>query len=111
MGGSELVEGRLLAAVRVMHAQEQHAGDVDLEALQVWGRAPPLGVAIERKAIRTLIGLGILALTSFPTDIEQDESDLANEISHNHRVAIQFRLLKKQLLLDSIKGLKARYPT
>lgn len=108
------MEGRLLAAVRLMHAQDAtELLDVDLEALQVWGhQTPPLGLTNERKAIRTLIGLGMLALTSFPTVIEEDESELVKgDISENLRLAIQFRMLKKHLLLDTIKGLKAKYPT
>lgn len=113
LGGTELVEGRLLAAVRVMHAQDpMELLDVDLEALQTWNQSPPLGVLNERKTIRTLIGLGMLALASFPTEIEEDQSELVKgDISENHRLAIQFRMLKKRLLLDTIKGLKARDPT
>lgn len=113
MGGTELVEGRLLAAVRLMHAQDStDLLDVDLEALQVWGQMPPLGVVNERRAIRTLIGLGMLALTAFPTVIQEDESELVKgDISDNLRVAIQFRMFKKHLLLETIKGLKAKYPS
>lgn len=113
MGGPELVEGRLLAAVRLMHAQDStDLGDIDVEALQVWDQTPALGITNERKTIRTLIGLGTLALTSFPTVIQEDENDLGKgDIPENLRLAIQFRMLKKHLLLHTIKGLKARYPT
>jgi len=112
MGGPELVEGRLLAAVRLMHASDSDSTDVDLEALQGWDSTPPLGFTNERKAVRTLIGLGMLALTSFPTEIEEDERELLKAgVSENLRLAIQFRMLKKQLLVETIKGLKARYTT
>ncbi|KAG0606715.1 hypothetical protein M758_9G162400 [Ceratodon purpureus] len=113
LGGTELVEGRLLAAVRLMHAQDSNTLiDVDLKALQIWDRTPPLGVMNERRAIRTLIGLGMLALTAFPTVIQEDESELVKGgISDNLRIATQFRILKKHLLLETIKGLKAKYPS
>ena len=107
------MEGRLLAAVRLMHAQDStDLLDVDAEALQAWNRTPPLGVMNERRAIRTLIGLGMLALTAFPTAIQEDESELVKgDISDNLRIAIQFRILKKHLVLETIKGLKAKYPS
>jgi hypothetical protein len=113
LGGTELVEGRLLAAVRLMHAQDStDLLDVDLKALQGWDRTPPLGVTNERKAIRTLIGLGMLALTAFPTAVQEDERELfKGGISDNLRIAIQFRILKKHLLLEIIQGLKAKYPS
>ena len=105
------MEGRLLAAVRLMHAQDStDLLDVDLKALQGWDRT--LGVTNERKAIRTLIGLGMLALTAFPTAVQEDERELfKGGISDNLRIAIQFRILKKHLLLEIIQGLKAKYPS
>lgn len=113
LGGPEHVDSRLLAAVRVMHAQD--VADIStkhLQELQKWGPANALGFDNERKVLRTLMGLGLLALTNFPTTIAEDEILLErSDLSGSLCLAIQFRMYKKKRLIDTITRLQRELQT
>lgn len=109
LGGPELVEGRLLAALRVllvndMKAVEKH----DLDTLKSLSAEAPLGVANEVAAFRTIIALCVIALGHFPTKIMEDESLLKKGVSISSELAIQFRIEKKSVIIDVMRNLTKR---
>ncbi|XP_077236037.1 rubisco methyltransferase family protein isoform X2 [Tasmannia lanceolata] len=109
LGGSELVDGRLLAALRVLLASDvatiqQH----DLNTLKSLSVEAPLGVSNEIAAFRTVIALCVIALGHFPTKIMEDESLLKQDISSTTKLAIQFRIQKKSMIIDVMKDLTRR---
>ncbi|XP_030499723.2 uncharacterized protein LOC115715072 [Cannabis sativa] len=109
LGGPELVEGRLLAALRVLLASdvtevEKH----DLKTLKSLSAEAPLGVANEVAAFRTMIALCVIALGHFPTKIMEDESLLKKGVSSSTELAIQFRIQKKSVIIDVMKNLTRR---
>ncbi|KAG9444464.1 hypothetical protein H6P81_015804 [Aristolochia fimbriata] len=109
LGGPELVEGRLLAALRVLLATEaetvQKHGLDTLKSLSV---EAPLGVANEIAAFRTIIALCVIALGHFPTKIMEDESLLRQDVSSLRKLAVQFRIEKKTMIIDVMKELTKR---
>ncbi|KAM6562105.1 hypothetical protein CsatB_022103 [Cannabis sativa] len=109
LGGPELVEGRLLAALRVLLASdvtevEKH----DLKTLKSLSAEAPLGVSNEVAAFRTMIALCVIALGHFPTKIMEDESLLKKGVSSSSELAIQFRIQKKSVIIDVMKNLTRR---
>lgn len=110
LGGAEIVDSRLLAAVRVMHAKAvDHTDIIDLKALQEWGSSSILQFVDEIKVIRTLMGISMLALANFPTNISEDIAILRKgDVSENLKLAIQFRIVKKELLIETIRNLQVK---
>lgn len=110
LGGAEIVDSRLLAAVRVMHAKDVDRTDIiDLKALQEWGSSSLLQFVDEDKVIRTLVGISMLALANFPTSISDDIDILhKGDLSENLKLAIQFRMVKKELLIETIRNLQVK---
>ena len=110
LGGAEIVDSRLLAAVRVMHAKDVDRTDIiDLKALQEWGSSSLLQFVDEDKVIRTLVGISMLALANFPTSISEDIDILhKGDLSENLKLAIQFRMVKKELLIETIRNLQVK---
>lgn len=110
LGGAEIVDSRLLAAVRVMHAKDVDRTDIiDLKALQEWGSSSFLQFVDEDKVIRTLVGISMLALANFPTSISEDIDILhKGDLSENLKLAIQFRMVKKELLIETIRNLQVK---
>ncbi len=111
LGGKDQVDCRLLAAVRLLYAEDgSKIRSMGVEMLQSWD-APTalLGLANECKVLRTLVGLCMLATAPFPTSISEDQ-DLLNrdDISENIRLATEFRTNKKQLLINTISSLQLR---
>ncbi|BBN19866.1 hypothetical protein MPTK1_8g14370 [Marchantia polymorpha subsp. ruderalis] len=111
LGGPDIVEGRLLAALRILYAADvSELRHQDLEQLQQWGSKPPLGFANERNVLRTLAALSALVLTrSFATTVEQDRASLGTlEHSSNQQLTMGYRLEKKQMLLDTVEKVMDR---
>ncbi|KAG6551561.1 hypothetical protein Mapa_006984 [Marchantia paleacea] len=111
LGGPEIVDGRLLAALRILYAADaSELRHQDLEQLQLWGSQPPLGFANERNVLRTLAALSALVLTrSFATTVEQDRALLETlEYSSNQQLTTGYRLAKKQMLLDAVEKVMDR---
>ncbi|XP_057750307.1 uncharacterized protein LOC130968847 [Arachis stenosperma] len=109
IGGEDVVEGRLLAALRVllsssMETVQKH----DLNTLKSLSAEAPLGVANETAVLRTLIALCVIALGHFPTKIMDDESLLKQGASGSTELAIQYRIQKKSVIVDAMRSLSRR---
>ncbi|KAE9613893.1 putative chromatin remodeling SET family [Lupinus albus] len=104
IGGQEIVEGRLLAAMRVLLANDMEtAPNYDLNTLKSLSAEAPLGVANDIAVFRTLIALCVIALGHFPTKITDDVSLLEQGVSGSNELAIQFRIQKKSLIVDVMR--------
>ncbi|XP_014631554.1 actin-histidine N-methyltransferase [Glycine max] len=109
LGGQETVEGRLLAALRViLSTNVETMQKYDLSILQSLDAEAPLGVANEIAVFRTLIALCVIALGHFPTKIMDDESLLKQGASGSTELAIQYRIQKKSVIIDVMKNLSRR---
>jgi histone-lysine N-methyltransferase SETD3 len=112
------LDARLLAALRVLNAT--NAKEIDNSAIQglgAWDK--PLSVKNEITVLKTLTGLVAIALSSFKTTLDQDVELLAGlgggggeeeeeEELNNMRLAIQFRMAKKKLLLEALQTVRKR---
>ncbi|TYI51423.1 hypothetical protein E1A91_D12G175300v1 [Gossypium mustelinum] len=109
IGGPELVEGRLLGALRVLLSNDREMVQrYDLSVLKSLSAEGPLGVANEVAAFRTIIALCVIALGHFPTKIMDDESLLKQGVSVSTELAIQFRMQKKSVIIDVMRDLTKR---
>ena len=109
IGGPELVEGRLLAALRVLLANDKEAVHKhDLSTLKSLSVEAPLGISTEVAALRTVIALCVIALGHFPTKIMEDESLLKQGVSGSTELAVQFRMQKKSVTIDAMRDLTRR---
>lgn len=109
LGGQGLVDGRLLAALRVLLTRDREAVEkLDLDSLMSLSADAPLGLPIETAALRTVIALCVVALEYFPTKVMQDEAILKGDISNSMQLAVQFRMQKKLLLIDVMRKLTQR---
>ncbi|TXG57040.1 hypothetical protein EZV62_018353 [Acer yangbiense] len=109
LGGLEVVEGRLLAALRVLLASDvETVRKHDLNTLKSLSAETPLGIANEVTAFRIIIALCAIALEHFPTKIMEDESLLKQGVSANSELAIQFRIQKKSVIIDVMRNLSGR---
>ncbi|CAI0387765.1 unnamed protein product [Linum tenue] len=112
IGGQEPVEGRLLAAVRVMLTSDREMVEKhDLSTLMSLSSDSdaPLGTATEVAALRTVLALCVIALGHFPTQMMEDESLLKKGVSSaTSELAIQFRIQKKALIVDVMRDLTKR---
>ncbi|XP_041014878.1 actin-histidine N-methyltransferase isoform X2 [Juglans microcarpa x Juglans regia] len=109
LGGPELVDGRFLAAVRVLLASDMDTVHKhDLNTLASLSAEAPLGIANEVAAFRTIIALCVIALGHFPTKIMEDESLLKEGVSGSTELAIQFRRQKKYMIIDVMRDLTRR---
>lgn len=110
LGEPELVDGRLLAALRVLISSDlESVQKHNLDTLMVLGDGePPLGATVELAALRTVIALCVISLEHFPTKIMQDESVLKTVVSPATQLAVQFRMQKKLLLVDVIRKLSQK---
>ncbi|KAH7278672.1 hypothetical protein KP509_38G051800 [Ceratopteris richardii] len=110
-GGPKLVDGRLLAALRVLYAQDSDYDSVqqrNLSELQMLDGAP-LGDVIEKKSLKTLVAICALLLGHFPTSITEDENILKKiDLTEAGRLALEYRVAKKKLLVDCIQALSRR---
>ncbi|KAL5760923.1 hypothetical protein ACOSQ2_019761 [Xanthoceras sorbifolium] len=109
LGGSEVVEGRLLAALRVLLASDvETVQKHDLNTLKSFSAEAPLGIANEVAAFRIIIALCAIALEHFPTKLMEDESLLKQGVSAASELAIQFRIQKKSVIMDVMRNLSKR---
>ncbi|XP_030514243.1 actin-histidine N-methyltransferase [Rhodamnia argentea] len=109
LGGSDLVEGRLLAALRVLlESESESVQKHDLSTLKSMSAEAPCGIATEVAAFRTIIALCSIALEHFPTKIMEDESMLKKGVPDTTKLAIAFRIQKKSLIIDVMRDLSRR---
>ncbi|XP_071690895.1 uncharacterized protein [Rutidosis leptorrhynchoides] len=109
LGGAEVVEGRLLAALRALLANDAETVEKhDLTTLKSLSTEAPIGLANEISTLRTLIALCVIALNHFPTKIMEDESILKNGVSPSTELALQFRIEKKSVIIDAMRNLTKR---
>lgn len=109
MGGQAIIEGRLLAALRVILASDMKTVQKhDLSTLKSFYAEASLGVANDIAVFRTLIALCVIALGHFTTKIMDDESLLKQGASGSTELAIQFRIQKKSVIIDVMRNLSRR---
>lgn len=109
LGGPEIIDGRLLAALRVLLSSDKDAvQSYELDTLKSLAAEAPLGIANEVAAFRTAIALCAIALGHFPTKIMDDESLLKRGVSASTELAIQFRIQKKSVIIDVTRDLTRR---
>ncbi|KAL3751176.1 hypothetical protein ACJRO7_012057 [Eucalyptus globulus] len=109
LGGPDLVEGRLLAALRVLlESESESVQKHDLSTLKSISAEAPCGIATEVAAFRTIIALCVIALEHFPTKIMEDESMLKKGVPDTTKLAITFRIQKKSLIVDVMRDLLRR---
>lgn len=115
IGGPDLVDPRLLAALRVLYCQEPAA----LRALPAGKQASylqaadgQLTLANERAALATAAAVCAIALAQWPGTLADDEVLLSAAqsppLSDDMRLAVAFRANKKRLLADAVKRIKAK---
>ncbi|KAL6746522.1 hypothetical protein V8C86DRAFT_2940393 [Haematococcus lacustris] len=130
LGGSQLVDPRLVAATRVLLARSE-AELQGRNMMELGTLALPLSRAAEVATLRTLAGVAAMPLSRFSTPLQQDQlmlglnqgkpggdqSASASEpppgqsvpsLADDLRMAIAFRAEKKKLLSAVIQGLGAR---
>ncbi|KAJ0987236.1 hypothetical protein J5N97_005592 [Dioscorea zingiberensis] len=109
LGGAELVDGRLIAALRVLLANDEaEVQKYNLNTLMSLSEKAPLGVSVETSALRTVVALCVVALEHFPTKIMQDESVLKGAVSSSMELAVRFRMQKKLKIIDVMRKLTQR---
>ncbi|WJX54361.1 hypothetical protein P8452_40254 [Trifolium repens] len=109
LGGQEIIEGRLLAALRVLLASDMETVQKhDLNTLKSLDAEAPLGVANDIAVFRTLIALCVIALEHFPTKLVDDETLLKQGASGSTELAIQFRIQKKSVIIDVMRNLSRK---
>ncbi|KAL6754076.1 hypothetical protein V8C86DRAFT_2713014 [Haematococcus lacustris] len=108
LGGSQLVDPRLVAATRVLlarsEAELQGRNMAELGSLDL-----PLSRATEVATLETLATVALKALFGFFTQLPQDQLMLnqTQPLADDLRMAIAFRAEKKKLLKTVFKGLGA----
>lgn len=109
IGGPNLVDGRCLAALRVLFAQDSDLlQGMDIGLLQAWD-ATPLGNGIESMVLKTTVGICALLLGHFPTTIIEDEATLqSKELSEAGKLALEYRITKKKVLVGCMQGISQR---
>ena len=109
LGGQEKVDGRLLAALRVVLSEDPDSALKSKSTLlKSLATDAPLGIPVEIGALRIIIALCVICLQHFPTTIMDDESILKKHILESTRLAVQFRLQKKLMIVDLMQELTRR---
>ncbi|XP_074320843.1 uncharacterized protein LOC141657489 isoform X2 [Silene latifolia] len=109
LGGPDLVEGRLLAALRVLQTQDaETVRKHDLSTLESFSAEAPLGVPKEVSVLRTVIALCVIVLEHFPTKIMEDEALLKEGVSSCSELAIKFRIQKKSTIVNVMTQMSKR---
>ncbi|KAG7593023.1 SET domain [Arabidopsis thaliana x Arabidopsis arenosa] len=109
IGGPEPVEGRLLAAIRILLCGEMvEVEKHDLDTLKSLSAIAPLGIANEIAVFRTVIALCVIALSHFPTKIMEDEAIIKQGVSATAELSIKYRIQKKSVIIDVMKDLTRR---
>lgn len=98
----DLVDGRLLAALRVLLANDvEHVEKHSLDALKSLSADAPLGLSNETAALRTIVALCAITLHHFPTKVMADEVILKrDDTTSSMKLAIEFRVQKKLMVVD-----------
>ncbi|XWS69383.1 hypothetical protein CRYUN_Cryun04dG0174500 [Craigia yunnanensis] len=108
IGGPKLVEGCLLAALRVLLSNDMESVQrYDLNVLKSLSAEAP-GAANKVAAFRTVIALCVIALGHFSTKITDDESLLKPGVSVSTEFVIQFWIQKKSVIIDVMRDLTNR---
>lgn len=105
LGGSDMVDGRLLAALRALLSNDKGLQNLDMATLKSLSAEAPMGIAAEIAALRTLVTLCVISLEHFPTKIMQDESILKGGIPKTTELAVEFRMQKKLVIIDVMQKL------
>ncbi|CAL5055741.1 unnamed protein product [Urochloa decumbens] len=109
LGGPDIVDGRLLAALRVLLAADPEAVyKRDLKTLMSLDAEVPLGPTVEASALRTVLALCAIALQHFHTKIMEDEAILKGAPPVTTELAVQFRLQKKFMIVDVMQNISRR---
>ncbi|OEL28877.1 hypothetical protein BAE44_0010103 [Dichanthelium oligosanthes] len=109
LGGPDIVDGRLLAALRVLLAADpETVHKHDLKTLMSLDAQAPLGPTVEASALRTVLALCAIALQHFHTKIMEDEAILKGEPPLTTELAVQFRLQKKFMIVDVMQNISRR---
>ncbi|WVZ73778.1 hypothetical protein U9M48_022054 [Paspalum notatum var. saurae] len=109
LGGPDIVDGRLLAALRVLLADDPEAvHKQDLKTLMSLDAQALLGPSVEASALRTVLALCAIALQHFHTKIMEDEAILKGEPPLTTELAVQFRLQKKFMIVDVMQNISRR---
>ncbi|VFQ66505.1 unnamed protein product [Cuscuta campestris] len=109
LGGSDVVEGRLVAALRALLSNDEDSvRNHSIDMLKSLSAQSPLGTPNEVAALRTIVALCVIALGHFPTKITEDESLLKQNISETTDLAIRFRVEKKSVIIDVMRDLTKR---
>lgn len=104
-----MVEGRLLAALRVLlESDVSKVQKHEPSSLKSLSQEAPLGTKNELATFRTIIALCAIALEHFPTKITDDESVLKKGVRSSTEVAITFRIHKKSVIIDVMRDLSKR---
>ena len=106
-GDDSPVDERLLAGVRVLCCtKESDLEAVGLQNLGAW--MPSRTGAWEVSSLKTLVGMGLIALSQFSGNAVQDQELLAGEATPDTKLATSLRLGKKLLLARAVEALQAR---
>ncbi|WCJ33613.1 Rubisco methyltransferase family protein [Euphorbia peplus] len=109
LGGKEVIDGRLLAAVRVLYASDvETVQKHEMETLKSLSAEAPLGVSNEVAALSTIVSLCVIVLEHFPTKIMDDQALLKKGVSTSTELAILFRIQKKSVIIDVMRDLSRR---
>lgn len=109
LGGPDVVDGRLLAALRVLLADDPEAVHKhDLNTLMSLDVQVPLGPTVEASALRTVLALCAIALQHFHTKIMDDQAILGGGPPLITQLAVQFRLQKKFTIVDVMQNISRR---
>eukprot|EP00238_Polyblepharides_amylifera_P004963 CAMPEP_0196590656 /NCGR_PEP_ID=MMETSP1081-20130531/67159_1 /TAXON_ID=36882 /ORGANISM="Pyramimonas amylifera, Strain CCMP720" /LENGTH=480 /DNA_ID=CAMNT_0041913811 /DNA_START=44 /DNA_END=1486 /DNA_ORIENTATION=- len=112
VGNANLVEGRLVAAVRVLYARSAaEVRGVHLDKLR--SLEFRLSLQNEVRSLSTLMGTLVVALAGFPTTIENDLEELEKlkrlpEERPDMCLSLEFRISKKKHLVAAIQNLGQR---
>ncbi|MCO5575337.1 hypothetical protein L7F22_029137 [Adiantum nelumboides] len=108
-GGPDLVDSRLLAALRVLYAQDSDSVQgKDIAELQMWSGFSSADM-IESNVLKTLLAMCTLLLGHFPTSITEDKEALKREeLTEAGRLGLEYRIAKKKLLVDCMHGLSQK---
>ncbi|KAL0695458.1 hypothetical protein Bca4012_062638 [Brassica carinata] len=102
LGGQETVDGRLLAAIRILLSGELvEVEKHDLEALKSLSSIAPLGIANEIAAFQTVMVFCVLA--NVVLSQLEDEAILKQGVSDTAELSIKYRIQKNQCSLVSSK--------
>ncbi|XP_051145076.1 uncharacterized protein LOC127261001 [Andrographis paniculata] len=113
IGGSELVEDRLLAALRVLLCNDKEAVEKQaLDDLKSIKSEAPLGTGNETATLRTIVALCVIALGHFPTKIMEDESIMKQQnngdVAGTTKLAVEYRIQKKTVIVNAMRDLSNR---